>query len=265
MCFVSNRALRLRFVFGAAACALVSVSAAQAQPWGFEFGPLGPRVYAPEYPGARSQAPRRSVAAALAAQGYQLLGPLERNGPVFRAPVEDVRGRAFRVIVDARSGQVLERFPLRSGPPRPPADIGRRDKFAPGAVPRIDDFDEGLARAPLPDDPRLAPGAPKAADKPASRPVKSASVPKKPAAPKPEQSKPAQQPVEKVQEAPAAEASAPAPSAAPARNANLRRPDVPQREPFKPDASIPEASKPTPAEAASRPAPRVVYPGPTGE
>lgn len=300
-CF-SNRALRL--ACGAAAWALVFSGAAQAQIFGFEFGPVGPRVYAPEYPVERFETPRRAIRAALEAQGYELLSPLERNGPVFRAHVEDVRGREFRVIVDARNGDVLERFPIRgafgdrrfgdrdfsNGPPRPPADIGRQRfgegyaREAPRRFPRADelakDFDDDFERPqnrasqlPLPADKRLAPGARPtitSAPKPQNKPAKPAAVAKKPVAPKPDAARPAQK----------QEASAPAPAPSPvaaakpaakpdSRNAFLRRPNVEQRAPAKgeqPANTVKPAKTEQPNEpAAERRAPRVVYPSTTGQ
>ena len=53
-----------------------------------------------------------------------LVGPLRRNGRVYIAEVEDRRGRSFRLVLDARNGEILERF-ARGGPPRPPGGMGR--------------------------------------------------------------------------------------------------------------------------------------------
>lgn len=296
-CFSSRT---LRVMFGAAACVLVFSGAARAQIFGYEFGPVGPRVYAPEYPVERIETPRRAIRIALEAQGYELISPLERNGPVFRARVEDVRGREFRVVVDARNGDVLERFPMRGAedrdfedrPPRPPADIGRQrfgDAYAPAiprSSPRVDDYSEDefenpqpraalpqgrasqlpepqlrQSQLPLPDDRRLAPGA-KPTVNSAPKPDKPANKPAKSAA------------VAKKPAAPKADVAKPAqkpeearaPAAAPLSIATAK---AEPRNAFlrRPDAPQREPAKTEqPNEpAASRPAPRVVYPGPTGE
>jgi len=242
-------------------------SGAAAQP--FEFfggGPFAPRVYEPDGDWGAPN-PRRLARRALEAQGYELLGPLERGGRVFEARVDDQRGRRFRVIVDARTGQVIERFPLGgvfSAPPRPPRNVGpdrfdRFDRFDPYAGP---DYVE-----PRPPFARGAPApavAPRGAQqqKPASRQARKPPAADKqgaqsarvgPAQPQPQrQDRPEATP-------PAAEAPAPAPTPAPARNANLRRPDAPQRAPA---AQAPASSEiqQEAAAPASRPAPRVVYP-----
>ena len=57
----------------------------------------------------------------LAAQGYQLVSPLARNGNVYLADVVGPGGPA-RLVIDASNGEVLERF--RSEHLRPPADVG---------------------------------------------------------------------------------------------------------------------------------------------
>ncbi len=244
-------------------------SGAAAQP--FEFfggGPFAPRVYAPDDDWGAPN-PRRLARRALEAQGYELLGPLERGGRVFEARVEDQRGRRFRVIVDARTGQVIERFPLGGGfsaPPRPPRNVGpdrfdRFDRFYPYAGPDYVEPPPPFARgAPAP---AVAPrGAQQ--QKPASRQAR-----KPPAADKqgaqsarvgPAQPQPQPQRQDRPEATPpAAEAPAPAPTPAPARNANLRRPDAPQRAPA---AQAPASSEiqQEAAAPASRPAPRVVYP-----
>lgn len=200
-CKQAAQARACAFALAAMTSALAVTWASGAAAQSFEFfggGPFAPRVYAPDDDWGASN-PRRRVRRALEAQGYELLGPLERGGRAFEARVEDQRGRRFRVIVDARTGQVIERFPLGggfSGPPRPPRDVGpdrfdRLDRFDPYARP--DYYDEpppfargapapapalaprqreDVSRLPLPDDRRLAPapqGAQQQKQKPASR------------------------------------------------------------------------------------------------
>ncbi|MDB5572179.1 MAG: hypothetical protein JWN93_3362, partial [Hyphomicrobiales bacterium] len=122
---------------GVASLALLAgAGAAQAQGVGlWEFGVTSrggePRVYLEEPrdgmlrdgfgpPGL----PRAAIRAALGEEGLALVSPMSRNGRVYIAEVEDRRGRLFRVVVDARTGEVLERF-ARGGPPRPPVALGR--------------------------------------------------------------------------------------------------------------------------------------------
>ncbi len=108
---------------------------------------------------ARPGAPQGAIRATLSAEGYVLVSPLRRNGRVYIAEVEDRRGRSFRVVLDARDGEILERF-ARGGPPRPPGGMGRDDVWpgdggrddprrsgGPGAYP--DPFETGRAEAPF--------------------------------------------------------------------------------------------------------------------
>ena len=97
-------------------------------------------------------------------RGLQLVAPLRRNGGVYIADVEGPRGGHFRLIVDAESGRVMQRFRL-SAPrfysdyagPRPPADMNEADSnaqgqqgpfsSAPGAPPpAVITFGQSLAR-----------------------------------------------------------------------------------------------------------------------
>ncbi len=253
--------------------AMAAAPVARAQPFGFfEDGPFRPRVFMPEADDWGAQGERRRVRRALEAQGYELMGPLARRGRTFEARVADMRGQRLRVIVDARSGEVIERFGLRGaleGPPRPPRNVGP-DRFE-----RVEPFDRFGPRLNGPDfdappfSAMPAPSARKPAPRQARKPDPAREARKPDAtrearpAPAPQQqqqqqaARPAPDPSPAPQAgAPAAsspaQASAPAAEAAGERNANLRRPDVAQRTP-------PQA----PSESApARPAPSVVYPGP---
>jgi hypothetical protein len=271
-------------ILQAGACALalcvgaMANAPARAQPFGFfEGGPFGPRVFAPDVDDWGAQGERRRVRRALEAHGYELLGPLARRGRTYEARVEDMRGERLRVIVDARSGEVIERFGLRSaleGPPRPPRNVGpdRLERVEPferfGPRLRGPDFDgpPPVSALPEPQERRLAPAARKPAPRQARKPDPAREARKpdarqqaRPAPAPAQQQQQAARPAPEASPAPQTQAPVPAPAAqAPAaetaheRNANLRRPDVAQR------TSPPAADAPAPA----RPAPRVVYPGP---
>jgi len=250
--------------------AMAAAPVARAQPFGFfEDGPFRPRVFMPEADDWGAQGERRRVRRALEAQGYELMGPLARRGRTFEARVEDMRGQRLRVIVDARSGEVIERFGLRGaleGPPRPPRNVGpdRFERVKPfdRFGPRLNgpDFDAPpFSAMPAPQERRVAPTARKPAPRQARKPDEGRQARPAPApAPAQQQAaRPAPDPSPAPQSgAPAAsspaQASAPAAEAAGERNANLRRPDVAQRTP-------PQAASES---APARPAPRVVYPGP---
>ncbi len=132
--------IRLGCTLAAASlAALVAGSAAQAQVW-FEYRPWGgarvyeeapPVVYgrAPVYM-APDALPRPVVRSIVERRGFAVIGPMQLSGDVYVVPVEDRRGRTMRIVVDAASGQLVERIPFE-GPPRPPASMGRaRDRYA---------------------------------------------------------------------------------------------------------------------------------------
>jgi len=89
------RALTLRAAFGAAAAFSV-VAAADAQ-W---FPPLG-------------AAPPGEIVERLQAGGYVLIQPLRRNGTVYLADVRAGSGGHERLVLDAWSGEILQRFVAR--------------------------------------------------------------------------------------------------------------------------------------------------------
>jgi len=159
MLWLAGVSARLRALAISAGFALAGASGAHAQRFEFfDGGPFPPRALAPDAREWDGPSPRLFVRRALEAQGYQVIA-LQRGGRVFEAQVEDRRGRRLRVIVDARDGQVIERFPLRGGfegPPRPPRNVGP-DRFE-RIGPPFEGPDVG-ALAPMPDDPRLAPNA----------------------------------------------------------------------------------------------------------
>ena len=154
--------LNLRRTLAAASFAglMAAGSAAQAQVW-FEYRPWGgPTVYeeappvvygrqrfaAPEYmaPDALPPAVVRSI---VQRRGFGVIGPIRLSGDVYVVPVEDRRGRTLRIVVDAASGELVERLPF-AGPPRPPANMGRtRDRYATAPY-AIDPYSTDLPQAP---------------------------------------------------------------------------------------------------------------------
>jgi hypothetical protein len=73
---------------------------AQAQFFGFGAGPFSDV----------ETAPPRMIERRLARQGYRLTRPLRLNGEVLLADTIDPDGRRMRLVVDAYSGSVLQRF-----------------------------------------------------------------------------------------------------------------------------------------------------------
>ncbi len=90
----SFKSLRLLLALGVAAC--VSTAAAQAQ-WLPPFG----------------AAPPHEIAQRLRAEGYVLLGPLYRNQTVYLVDVDAGPAGRERLVIDAWSGEVLQRFLIR--------------------------------------------------------------------------------------------------------------------------------------------------------
>jgi hypothetical protein len=132
----------LRCTLAAASLAgiIAAGGAAQAQVW-FEFRPwgAGPRIYeegppvvhgrVPEYM-APYALPPAAVRRIVERRGFDVIGPVRLSGDVYVVPVEDRRGRAIRILVDAATGEFVQRIPFE-GPPRPPANVGRaRDRYA---------------------------------------------------------------------------------------------------------------------------------------
>jgi len=87
-------------------------------------------------------------------RGLALVAPLHRNGGVYIADVEGPRGGRMRLIVDAQSGRIIQRFRVSSpryygdyAGPRPPVDMGesQSNSFA-SAPPAVITFGQSLAR-----------------------------------------------------------------------------------------------------------------------
>jgi hypothetical protein len=202
----------------------------------------------------------------LAASGYVLTGPLTMRGDVYLADVI-VRGEGpERLVIDAQSGRVMERYRARAdhwreappppsawsddprswNGPRPPASIG------PGAQPPEALSPPNVVEAPKVDTPKLrlknAEAKPKATPKPT--PVANVSNPppaaviSTPTATPSAASSPAASPAE----APASPNPAPSAAAAPTSPAPVASPSpAPSLEAAKVDA--PSAAKPPPSPA----------------
>ena len=81
-------------------CGLAPLSAARAQD--YDFGPI------------RYEVSRPQIEHALAASGFRLLSQLTRNGGIYLVDVLAPRGDTERLIIDARSGRIIERFYTRA-------------------------------------------------------------------------------------------------------------------------------------------------------
>ncbi len=289
---------RARIAALAAASSFVSALAvipmAQAQPL-FEFRTWSapryyedaPRVYrqAPPRYIAREALPRRAVRRVVESQGYDVIGPIQLSGQVYLVPVEDMRGRVSRLVVDARDGEIIDRAGA-GGPPRPPANVGRaRDRYAaaPDASRRLPPLPlEPYGRfggyeygGPVPPPPassreRLARGTPDGAYaprgdeydvEPGLGPVPPPPAPRATERARPNQQRPAartQKPARQQQAArpPAAEK----PAAAPAARAAAPSPSKPAESAEKPEARPetqaavkPDATPDARPESAARP------------
>lgn len=193
-------------------------------------------------------ASRRAVARIMAREGYELVGPLGRRGDQIVATGVSRRAGQARFFIDPYEGEVLH--VSRLGPP--PAAIDER------RAPEERRFPEERAspRATMPKEPRMAPPAPQAQEKPQRGPTSAKAPPPadidKAEAPKPAQAvmpaeaaqpqpprEPAKveaaRPPEKTPETPKTEFVKTAPAAAP--------PTVAKVEPDKPEAAKPEVAK----------------------
>jgi len=272
-------------VGGSAMLALLAGGApAQAQVW-FEYRTWStPRYYDEPPPRVLAPAPlpRSAIRSIVGERGFEVIGPIARRGEVYFVPVEDMRGRRARLVVDAFDGEILDRL-AAAGPPRPPAEIerGHRDFGPPSSRGR-------LARPGLPADPPSPPPRPSDLAALPAQPAPEASRPETtaPSAAKPEPSiseeaaAPAQD-ATPAQDSPAApeaprEAAAPAPAeepktpeasppveAAPESGAPVAQaPSAPS--PVVPESRTPDAGEGKDGDETSEPQrrqPRVVYPG----
>ncbi|HTR12287.1 MAG TPA: hypothetical protein VMI72_03280 [Roseiarcus sp.] len=73
---------------------------------------MGTAAEAQLLPGA---APRLEIAERLRANGYSLIGPLKRRDTVYLADVQGGDGGRQRLVIDAWSGEILQRFVARPG------------------------------------------------------------------------------------------------------------------------------------------------------
>jgi hypothetical protein len=114
------------------------------------------------------------VEQALQARGYQLVSPLTRNGSVYLADVIGPGGPA-RLVVDASTGEVLERF--RSEHLRPPAEIGGPqlvERPAPAPAPHLLSGDAPFIHWPFGGGDQVARGEPDSDADPAVSPNRGA-------------------------------------------------------------------------------------------
>ena len=176
--------------------------------------------------------PSLDVRAMLTEDGYRVQGRIQRKGPVYLADVIDLRGRSARLIIDADSGDILERF-YGLNAPRPPRDIA-------GVAPRDDEFAPRLAPEPLPPllpqaDKKPAPSKPAVASRETGKPI----APPKPKTP---DRKPLPSGATKPPQLPDAAASTPKAEPAPVAAA---------RPAAKPRIIAPELTGPAPGQAPS--------------
>ena len=87
----------------------------------------------------------RQIVDMLADEGYDLRGPMLRRGDVYVCDVTSVSGRPARLIVDARSGRVIDRYDRAAGRPRYADDDGAPHALRPPR-PLADDDDAAPIR-----------------------------------------------------------------------------------------------------------------------
>lgn len=241
---------------GLVASGFAATSSAQAQAW-FElrtwpgpryyeeapppfFDEAPPRYYREAPPryrqGARADVlPRNVVRRIVERRGFEVVGPIRLTGDVYIVPVEDMRGRVRRLVVDAREGEIVDRSGP-GGPPRPPAGVGRynerpySDRFAtaPEPLPPLPfdprGWNEDEYDGPVPPPPPRKPAERKAGERAKQKPAAKQQAARTPPAAKAETAKP---------EPPKPEVARPEP-------------------PVKPEAVKPEVAKPEPAKPATQ-------------
>ena len=110
----------------------------------------------------------------VAGRGFRLLTPPFRNGNVYVADVIDRQGIQERLIVDAYSGSIMQRFrvsprPAETAPPWPDSNLAGTPQ--PRVVPGIGEPSERMVRAPNGDEIET-PVVPDVGESPLSEPVK---------------------------------------------------------------------------------------------
>lgn len=226
-------------IAAAAAALLVLSPAAQAQGL-FSFFGGGPSPY--------------DIETRLEAAGYTLTAPLIRRGDVYLADVVYGRRESFRLVIDAESGRIMQRFRARPaaawrdpgprgwgddapdawGAPRPPGevdlpprgDLARGENPALGTgAPRTTSLDELDKSKPKPHETAHKPAAPASAAKTTVPPAPAPTGEATPAPVAPSNATPAATPSLAPQSARAEEAPAqPAPTPIPAPSAKTDAP-----------------------------------------
>lgn len=126
---------------------------------------LPPRIYdAPRYGYAPDMLGPREVYAIVRRAGFAPLGMLQQRGPVFTMAAVDPNGEDGRLVIDARSGQIVRFMPAYGLRDRGPAEVYVRDEPAtpPPVLPQY-------RRAPYAA--ALAPAEPRVAAHPATAPA----------------------------------------------------------------------------------------------
>jgi len=148
--------------------------------------------------------PPQEVYTVLRESGYSPLGMPRLRGPFYTIAVIDRRGNDGRLVIDARSGQIVrfvpayrigENFSL-SGPPRPPASVPRVASRTPPTIP----MPKAAPSRPDADKPVVEKPAPQPSQQSAAVQVKPADTPA--AAPPAVEAKPAAPPIQPTQEMP---------------------------------------------------------------
>ena len=117
----------------------------EVRPWAapryYEAPPIVTYRHAPRFEVEAEFIPRNVVRRIIERRGLEVIGPIRLTGEVYIVPVEDRRGRVDQIVVDAFSGEIVERLGasgltsrlaneranrLANDPPRPPVNVGRR-------------------------------------------------------------------------------------------------------------------------------------------
>jgi len=166
-------------------------------------------------------------------RGLALTRPLHRNGGVYVADVEGPRGMRQRLIIDAESGRIVQRFRMGASPryydyaQRPPGDMGEPNGEGTYSPPAVITYGQSVARSEEAPSPNIfsVPNEEKPKVRPQARhkkieltPVPQQPAQNAPAAPEAKQPAHAEAaaPAPEPKAAPASPAAPAAPAAAPA-------------------------------------------------
>jgi hypothetical protein len=130
--------------------------------------------------------PPEQITTIVRSSGLHPLGPATARGPTYVVRAADRRAEIVRVVVDARSGEILSVIPVVEGGQRGIGASGPPPPYRPGtriAHPGADAVDPGAPPPPAARSPREIAATPGGPPLPRPRPIAPSAVPVTPAAP----------------------------------------------------------------------------------